>query len=96
MSLTHPSHVILVPGADGRVFSEDIVHVHASGIATHPITSSRFGGIPSMPPLVICRDCPSDPVHRATHQADNATGADLGCALCSEMCVRAGAYCCTA
>jgi hypothetical protein len=39
MSLTHPSHVILVPGADGRVFSEDSVRVHASGIVTHPITS---------------------------------------------------------
>jgi hypothetical protein len=46
MSLTHPNHVILVPGADGLVFSEDSVHVHASGILTHPITSSRFGGIP--------------------------------------------------
>jgi hypothetical protein len=50
MSPTHPSHVILVPGADGRVFSEDSGYVHASGIITHPMTSSRFGGIPSMPP----------------------------------------------
>jgi hypothetical protein len=46
MSLTHPNHVILVPGANGLVFSEDSVHVHASGILTHPMTSSRFGGIP--------------------------------------------------
>jgi hypothetical protein len=26
MSPTHPSHVILVPGADGHVFSENSVH----------------------------------------------------------------------
>jgi hypothetical protein len=45
MSPTHPSHVILGPGADGRVFSEDSVHVHASGIVTHPMMPSRFGGI---------------------------------------------------
>jgi hypothetical protein len=56
MSLTPPSHVILVPGADGRVFSEDSVLVHTSGIVTHPITSSRFGGIPSMPPPSQCAE----------------------------------------
>jgi hypothetical protein len=31
MSVTHPLHVVLVPGADGRVFTEDRAHAQVGG-----------------------------------------------------------------
>jgi hypothetical protein len=73
MSLTHLIHLILVPGADGRVVGKESVDVQTSGIIIHPITSSHSRGIPSIPPIVICRDFPSDPVHRTIPQTDNKT-----------------------
>jgi hypothetical protein len=46
MSWHHPIHVLLVPGADGRVGTEDSAPAQAGGMVSHPMKLPPFQGHP--------------------------------------------------